>query len=215
MRKVVGLVIADENELHNFNQLKFVKQFINKFHVNLYEFKNFLIYVIHSKIGIVNSAIATQFLIDEHKVEEIWNYGAVGGSNKTKLHQVIIPKKFYYFDVSTPWYKYGQVPQEKEFYINSFWIWDDFNIASGQSFIDNLIDFKKIKNKINIDLIDMESCAIAQTCFKNKINFYCVKSISDIIGNTKNDLFDINNSIRIASKKAFDKLLSLMGEREK
>ncbi len=56
----------------------------------------------------------------------------------------------------------------------------------------------------------MESCAIAQVCFKNNIPFYCVKGVSDIIGENKLNKKDINLRISQASKKALDKLIKLL-----
>ena len=118
---------------------------------------------------------------------------------------MIIPHKFFYYDVITPWYKFGQVPNEKEYYLNSFSDHNNINIASGHSFIDDLEQIKKIKEKIDVDIFDMESCAIAQVCHKNNIPFYCVKAVSDIIGNNLLSKRDINERIHIASKKALEK----------
>ena len=58
----------------------------------------------------------------------------------------------------------------------------------------------------------MESCSIAQVCSKNNIPFYCVKSISDIIGNNNKIKEDINNIIHKSSELAFKKLISLILE---
>lgn len=211
MRKVIGIIVADPNEIHIVKEFHFIKKIANKnFEVNLYSFLNNNIYVIFSKIGLVNAAIATQYLIDQFEVEQIWNYGAVGGSLNTNLHDVIIPKKFYYHDVITPWYKRGQTPNEEEFYLNSFKKTSEFNIASGQSFVGNEEYIKKINLHFKVDLFDMESCAIAQVCHRNNIPFYCIKAISDIIGKTHTNILDINKSISTASKKALTKMLHLL-----
>lgn len=208
----IGLVVADDNEIQNMNEFKFVKSFNNNLNVNLYRFNNKLIYVIHSRIGLVNAALATQYLIDCFKVNAIWNYGAVGSTKKCKLYEVVIPQKFYYFDASSPWYKEGQIPGEKKFYLNSLKSSKKINIASGNSFINDIKIINSLKEKINFDLIDMESCAIAQVCDKNNINFYCIKGISDVIdeNNISTTKKDINISITKASKLAFKKMIELM-----
>ena len=41
-----------------------------------------------------------QYLIDNYSIHEIWNYGAVGATNNLKINDVIIPHKFFYFDVN-------------------------------------------------------------------------------------------------------------------
>jgi nucleoside phosphorylase len=55
----------------------------------------------------------------------------------------------------------------------------------------------------------MESSAIAQVCSKNKIPFFVVKGISDIINVTDTEQQDINKNISISSQKSFMKLISL------
>lgn len=208
MRSKIGLVIADKNEIHNLDEFIFLKtHYKNNFIVDEFSFENVLIFVINSGIGITNSAISTQFLIDVFNVESIWNYGAVGGSKKMKLHQIVIPKKFYYHDVITPWYKRGQTPQENEYYLNSFKKTDNINIASGQSFVFDEQYVNEVKKELDVDLFDMEATAIAQVCYKNNISFYSIKCVSDLIGISKTNNFDINNSINKSSKKSLKALI--------
>ncbi|MBD5423110.1 MAG: hypothetical protein HDR43_01285 [Mycoplasma sp.] len=214
--KKIGLIIADNNEIHKFNEFQFIKKHNLKFNVNEYNFHNIRIFAIHSGIGLVNAAMVSQYLIDQFNVCQVWNYGAVGSSNKLNIYDVIIPTKFYYYDVITPWYKRGVVPGEKEYYINSLnkfnFSKEEINIASGNSFLTDVNAINEIKKEINVELFDMESCSIAQVCSKNNIPFYCVKSISDIIGNNNKIKEDINNIIHKSSELAFKKLISLILE---
>lgn len=214
MRKIIGIIVADPFELHHLKEFQFVKLCENDvFCIEMFLFGKYDIYVCNSKIGITNAAITTQHLIDKYNVEEIWNYGAVGSSNNIKLHQVVIPQKFFYFDVTTPWYKRGQVPQEKPYFKNSILDCDSINLATGQSFVCSSEEVKLLKQQLDVDLFDMEACAIAQVCDRNQISFFCVKSVSDVIGYTDTKLVDINESISIASKKALDKMIQLLKER--
>lgn len=212
IRKRIGLVIADKNEIHEYDGFKFIKNVSSNLFVNLYQYKDLDIYVIYSRIGLVNSAIATQFLIDHFNVEQIWNYGAVGSTGKHNLYDVVVPDRFYFYDVITPWYKRGQTPGEKECYFNAYNNCDDANIASGNSFIDSRSYVKKLNKELKIHLIDMESCAIAQTCDRNDIPFYCVKGVSDIIGKSIVDKDKINESINKASKLAFERMFEMIDE---
>ncbi len=210
MKQTWGLIIADSNEIHNLN-FKFIKETkVNKLTFFHYEWREVEIIVVESKIGIVNAAMVTQILVDIYKINKVLNYGAVGASNKLKLFDVVIPEKFYFYDVETPWYPRGQTPGEKSFYLNSFKDTDKINIGTGNSFIFKEEQLSEIKKELNIDLFDMEVCAIAQVCSKNDILFFSIKGVSDIIGATSESKQNINDNIAKASKKALEKLLLLL-----
>ncbi len=209
MKQSWGLIIADPNEIHDL-QLKFIKNSnVGETKFTHYQWNEIEIITVESGIGIVNAAMFTQKLIDNYKLTKILNYGAVGGTKNLKLFDVVIPDKFYFYDVETPWYPRGQTPGEKKFYRNSFETTDSINIASGSSFIYKIDQLKLIKKELNVDLFDMESSAIAQVCDKNQIPFFCIKGISDIINETNTENKNINKNISISSKKSFNKLLSL------
>lgn len=209
----IGLIIADDNEILNMKEFILINQFKNEtYNVNQYSYLNKNIFVIHSRIGLVNAAMATQYLIDTFDINQIWNYGAVGGYKDVELFEVVCPNKFYFFDVITPWYKRGQMPNENQFYLNNLSNEKDVNIGSGNSFIndvDYLIDLNK---EIHISLIDMEASAIAQVCYRNKIDFYCIKCVSDLIGNTNTERSNINSNITKAAQKAFDYMIKIWNE---
>ncbi len=212
MKQTWGLIIADPNEIHN-SSLTFLKEtksgettFVH------YQWTDVEIIVVESGIGIVNASMMTQKLIDIFEVNKILNYGAVGATNKVELFDVIIPHKFYFHDVETPWYPRGQTPGEKEYYLNSFRETSNINIASGSSFVHKSDHLKDITETLNVDLFDMESSAIAQVCSKNKTPFFSVKGVSDIINITNTEIQDINKNIAISSEKSFVKLINLFDE---
>lgn len=209
MKQIWGLVIADPNEIHNF-ELNFINKTKHKetvfFH---YQWNDVEVIAVESGIGIVNAAMMTQKIIDIFKATKILNYGAVGASKKLKLFDIVIPKRFYFHDVETPWYPRSQTPGEIVYYLNSFKKTSELNIASGNSFIYKKEHLKSIKKDLPVDLFDMESSAIAQVCYKNNVSFFCVKSVSDIINFTNNDNKNINQNISISSKNAFNELISM------
>ena len=209
MKQTWGLIIADPNEIHE-SELKFKKENkINATKFFQYQWNDVEIIVVECGIGIVNSSMMTQKLIDIFNVSKVLNYGAVGGTKKFKLFDVLIPQRFYFHDVETPWYPRSQTPGEKQFYTNAFDKTDNVNIASGNSFVYKKEHLTSIKKDLDVDLFDMEASAIAQVCNKNNIPFFSVKGISDIIDLSNTEKQDINKNISIASKKSFEKLISL------
>ena len=212
MKQTWGLIIADPNEIHD-SPLQFLKETKSGtttfFH---YQWNDVEIITVESGIGIVNAAMMTQKLIDIYQVKKVLNYGAVGATDKLSLFDVVLPDKFYFHDVETPWYPRGQTPGEQEFYTNSFKETSNINIASGSSFIHKIDHLNNIKESLDVDLFDMESSAIAQVCLKNKTPFFVVKGVSDIINVTETEMQDINKNIATSSKKSFMKLISLFEE---
>ena len=89
---------------------------LNSFKYNIYEYNNKEIIVVKCGVGISLAASCTELFIFHFKPIMVLNYGAVGGSNKLKLFQVIIPKKIFFHDVITPWYPRGQIPYQSPFY---------------------------------------------------------------------------------------------------
>ena len=201
---MIGIIVADSNEINKFPfDIKETKK-ISQFSFTV--FTNNLV-VVHSGIGIANSAAATQSLIDNFKVTEIINYGAVGGNKHVAVYDLITPKKIFYHDVTTPWYKRGQTPGEKEFYLNVLSSSKNNNIGSGSSFITSKETIDLVKKELDIDIFDMEVAAIAQIADKNNVPLKVIKCVSDSIGHTDDELGNINERIEEAGKKAFERML--------
>ena len=196
---MIGIVIADIHEFSNIDIKKKKKSKYNSF--SFYEDKNYVF--VNSGIGIAQAAAATQALIDKYKIKKIVNFGAVGATNKHKINEIIIPKKIYYYDVLTPWYEFGQVPNQPKFFINSFKN-TKYNLATGMQFLTNKNEVKKIQKEIDVTIFDMECAAIAQIAHNNKIPIYVVKVVSDIIGDNDKSLNKINSKIKKASSDIFD-----------
>lgn len=204
-----ALIIADENELKNLEEFQW--NLLNSFFLKnkkiwIYEKNNNKILIIHSGIGLVNAASATQILLDHlENLKAIFSHGAVGAfSNELKIYDVVIPEKIYFYDVHTPWYKYGQIPGEKEFYFNSLKENDsqisNLNLGSGNSFLFDSTIIKNIQKEIPVNIFDMEAAAIAQICSQNKIELFLVKAVSDKIGENVEHKDDINLRISNAAK---------------
>ena len=205
---MIGIIIADENEINHFPfKVKEIKK-INQFKFTIYDNN---IVSVHSGIGIANAAAATQELISTFKIKEIINYGAIGASDNLKIYGVITPAKIYYHDVITPWYPRGKTPGEKEFYKNTIFSKNNNNLASGSSFISNKKYISDLKNDLDVDIFDMETAGIAQIANKNNVKIVILKVVSDLVGNTQtNNLEDINIRITKAGKIAFTKVIEYL-----
>ncbi len=203
---MIGIIVADQHELNQFDFPMIDKITINQFEFWTYSINSKQVIVVHSGIGIVNAAAATQQLISSFQVNEIYSYGAVGGDNSTSLYEVVIPKRIYFYDVKTPWYAFGQTPGEMAFYENAL-EGTDKNLASGNSFLAEASAIEQIKNHIPVSIFDMETAGIAQVAFKNNVALKVIKCVSDVIGMDASNLEDINERITKAGKIAFQEML--------
>lgn len=205
---MIGVLVADKNELNQFPfNLKETKV-INQF--TFWVFDNGVV-AVHSGIGIANAAAATQEIISSFKVKELINYGAVGGNKHVNVYDVVTPAKIFFHDVITPWYKRGQTPGEKEFFVNATGSSRNNNLASGSSFVTDKEAIKGIKAEIDCDIFDMETAAMAQIADKNNVPLSVIKCVSDSIGHTDASVLDdINTRIANAGKIAFDKAIELI-----
>lgn len=206
---MVGIIVADKHELNKFDHPLVESKHINQFTFNTYKINSKDVVVVHSGIGIVNAAAATQELISSFKVKEIISYGAVGGDLSTSVYEVVIPSMIFFYDVSTPWYVFGQTPGEKPFYENAL-KGSDKNLASGNSFLSDANQIDEIKRKIPVSIFDMETAAIAQVAAKNHVALKVIKCVSDVIGQDQVGLENINDRITKAGQIAFKEMLKLI-----
>jgi len=197
---MIGILIADINELKSIEYDSIEK--VGNYELRIKGDKVYL----HSGIGIANAAAATQKLID-YGVTELWNYGSVGAYKDHEVYEIVIPEKILYHDVNTPWYKRGQTPGEKEYYINA--LKGNGTLASGSSFITDKKYMAKVKKELGATIFDMETAAIAQIADKNNIPLKVVKVVSDVIGKEIEELEDINKRIEKAGKIAFKEILKI------
>ena len=204
---MIGIIVADKNEINKFNFKVQEIKVINQFTFTIFE--NNVIFV-HSGIGIANAAAATQSLIDNFEINEIYNFGAVGANSKLNIYDLVIPKKIFYHDVKTPWYSRGQTPGEDEFYVNALVGLKNNNLASGSSFVIDKNEIDIISQELNVDIFDMETAAIAQIASKNNIPLKVIKVVSDSVGNNNGTVEDINIRIAKAGLIAFKYLIEII-----
>lgn len=182
----IGIIVAMDKELKQLKEL----------------FSNSDIRVEKCGIGKVNAALGTQRMINEFHPDIIISSGCAGGNgDDINIQDIIVSTEVTYHDVycgtaidNTT--VYGQVQGLPVRYPADPYLLEKAQqlsisncqlsihaglIVTGDWFVDT-----KEKMRSIIDLfpeakaVDMESCAIAQTCYINKVPFISFRVISDI-----------------------------------
>ena len=126
----------------------------------------------HIGVGKINATYNLVKLIHRYKPSIVINYGTAGAIKK-ELLGIVECTKFYQRDMDVRGLldlKLGETPYDNiNEIINSN---DGYSCGTGDSFVDNKID-------IEVDLVDMESYALAKVCKLEGIEFRCFKYISD------------------------------------
>jgi len=198
--KKIGIIGAMAEEVEKLKQSfeleEIVKILDYEFYLVKYEDKEIVIVV--SGIGKVNAAICAQIMIMKFDVECIVNSGIAGAiDEKLNITDIIISKDLlqHDFDCTGFGYEAGIIPRMGE---DSIFKGDEKllekiekaakennidykigRIATGDQFISTNEKKMWIKDTFNATCAEMESAAIAQTCFINKIPFLAIRCISD------------------------------------
>lgn len=194
--KRIGIVFAMKEELNELLKIVELKKEYNIFDLNFYEciFNNMEIILVESGIGKVNSARATQILIDNYKVDYIFNIGVAGGLRENiSVCDIVVGEKLvqHDFDITPFNYEKGQIPN-----VGKYIICDEYlvnltkniktdskifygTIASGDIFVTDKKMANKISTKFDALCTEMEGASIAQVCYLSHVPFLVIRSISD------------------------------------
>lgn len=177
----IGIIVAMDKELHQLQQL----------------FTDSNIAIRKCGIGKVNAALGAQQLINEFHPDCIISSGCAGGNgDNINVQDVVVSTELCYHDVycgtaidnST---QYGQVQGLPARYQADPYLLRKAEelqqnihaglIVTGDWFVDSKEKMRSIIDKFpEAKAVDMESCAIAQTCYINKVPFISFRIISDI-----------------------------------
>ena len=180
----IGIIVAMDKELHQLQQL----------------FDSSNVLVQKCGIGKVNAALGAQRMINEFHPDCIISSGCAGGNgDDINVQDVVVSTELSYHDVycgtaidNTT--IYGQVQglparypadpyllrKSLELKVNSLEIHPGL-IVTGDWFVDSREKMREIIGHFpDAKAVDMESCAIAQTCYINKVPFISFRVISDI-----------------------------------
>jgi adenosylhomocysteine nucleosidase len=158
--------------------------------------------VVKCGIGKVNAALGAQQLINEFHPDCIISSGCAGGNgDDVEVQDVVVSNELTYHDVYCGTAidnetQYGQVQglparyqadayllkTAREMQLESSQIaLHEGLIVTGDWFVDSREKMHSIVEKFpDAKAVDMESCAIAQTCWLNKVPFISFRVISDI-----------------------------------
>ena len=182
-------------------------------------------------VGKVNAARTAQILIDNYKVDYVFNIGVAGGiSDKLHVGDIVIGSSLvqHDFDITAFNREKGFIPNvgkyiESDEYLRSIAceILDEENddtvtcgvIAIGDIFCTDINMSNKINSKFDALCVEMEGASIAQVCYLSHIPFLVLRSISDVPNNDNvvtYEEFLISSSKRIAT--CMNKLLGKLKE---
>lgn len=191
--KKIGIIFAMNKELELFASAvsDFTKE-KGKSHTFYHGIlKNCELFAVVSGIGKVNAALCTADLIETFAPDFILNIGISGGlSNKLHIGGYIIGSDIVYHDV---WCgepnAYGQIQEFPALYHSAPELCEKLSgypqglICCGDKFITQTGELAAISRHFPEALaVDMESAAIAQTCYIYSKPLLCLRQISDIPG---------------------------------
>ena len=191
--KKIGIIFAMNEELQELLKYLEIKNEYLIFDLKFYV-------LVESGVGKVNAARCTQILIDNMKVEYIFNIGVAGGiSDKLNVCDIVIGQRLvqHDFDITAFNHQKGYIPNvgvfiESDEYLvnlaNSCIDTSDYNvltgtIASGDIFCTEKWMSEKINKKFDALCVEMEGASIAQVCYLSHIPFLIIRSISDTPNN--------------------------------
>ena len=165
-------------------------------------------------IGKVNAAVCTQIMIDRFGVDCIINTGIAGGMKKgIKVLEIVISTSVLphdldqHFLVDYPPY-HGIYEADEALQALAKSVCDEMGIVthagkivSGDAFVTDSAVKARITEVFAPDAIDMETAAIGQCAWRNKVPFVSVRCISDLAdddGAMSFDEFEVRAAQRVA-----------------
>ena len=200
--KKIGIIFAMNEELQELLKYLEIKNEYLIFDLKFYEgtINDSECVLVESGVGKVNAARCSQILIDNMKVEYVFNIGVAGGvSSELNVGDIVIGKRLvqHDFDITAFNHQKGYIPNvgifiESDEYLvnlaNSCVDLGDYRIltrtiASGDIFCTESWMSEKIRKKFDALCVEMEGASIAQVCYLSHIPFLIIRSISDTPNN--------------------------------
>ena len=193
----IGIIVAMEKEMAQLRKI------LNHPEVEQYQNKEYVMGQIGDKevviqqcgIGKVNAVIGAVEMITHYQPDIIVSSGCAGGADtRLKVTDVVVGTSYTYHDVYCGTeVEYGQFiglpayfEADEQLVQTALSLGSEYNVhaglmVSGDWFVTSKEKMRDILSHFpNATAVDMESCAIAQTCYLHKMPFVSFRIISDI-----------------------------------
>ena len=227
--KKIGIIFAMNEELIELKKYLNIEKEYNIFDLTFYESKineNDIV-LVQSGVGKVNAARCAQILIDNIKVDYIFNIGVAGGvSESLNVGDIVIGEKLvqHDFDITAFNHEKSYIPNVGVYIDSDEYLLkvaqniiskSNINtltgvIASGDIFCTDYMMSKKINTKFNALCVEMEGASIAQVCYLSHIPFLIIRSISDTPNN--NNVITYEEFLEDSCKKVADLMFKILNE---
>lgn len=183
--------------------------------------------IMQSGIGKVNAAIGTTLLIERFHAAAVINTGVAGGlGEQLNIGDIVIGERIAHHDVdvSAFGHEIGKIPEmPKEYHSTPAFVqamqevgnrFFSLNvhigqIVSGDCFVHEQSHFQTIQQHFpNVLAVEMESAAIAQTCYRFNLPFVIIRAISDLADQEATTSFE--TFVTTASKRSADIVTALL-----
>lgn len=199
---IIGIIVAMDKELklllHLLKDHTKVTTDGYTFHTGIIGDRN--VVAMQCGIGKVNAALSTSALIENYHPALIINTGVAGGTgNAAGILDVVVGDRVAYHDVwcgpGTEWGQAAGCPLyfDAPSYITSLPSLNDAPnvrhglICSGDIFVSSVETLNAIRNHFpDVMAVDMESAAVAQTCYLARVPFIAIRVVSDTPGAADN-----------------------------
>lgn len=200
--KKIGIIFAMQEELLELKKYLEIKKETEIYNLKFLESNtnDLEIILVESGVGKVNAARTTQILIDNFKVDYIFNIGVAGGiSESLNVKDIVIGESLvqHDFDITGFNHEKGYIPNVGVYINSDKYLIDNANkvakdmklnikngiIATGDIFCTDKSMAQKINSKFNALCVEMEGASIAQVCYLSNIPFLIIRSISDTPNN--------------------------------
>ena len=225
----IGIIFAMKEEFDELVKYLKIENTFNLYDLTFYEgsINNINYTLVLSGIGKVNAARTTQILIDNKKLDYIFNIGISGGiDNSLNVMDIVIGNKLvqHDFDITAFNHDLGYIPnigiylESDKYLVNKA---ENINIdniniktgtiATGDIFCTDKNMASRINQQFNALCVEMEGAAIAQVCKLSNIPYLIIRSISDVPNNNNVITYDefIVKSSRNVAKFMYKLLISI------
>lgn len=220
--KKIGIIFPMEEEINAIKEYLTIKNEKKIYELTFIEglINDKECIIVEGGVGKVNAARTAQILIDNFKIDYLLNVGVAGGIDVSlNVGDIVIGERLvqHDFDITAFDHKKGYIPNIGDYIdadenlvkLATKVITSTANthvktgiIASGDIFITDENESKKINEEFNALCVEMEGASIAQVAKLCNIPFLILRSISDVPNNNNKVTYEefLEESTKIIAK---------------